>query len=72
MIVVGSSLVVNPAARLPAIARERGAKLVIINPSTTPLDDLADVRIYGAAGEALQGIVERLGDDAGREAHHGR
>jgi NAD-dependent deacetylase len=65
MIVVGSSLVVNPAARLPAIAHERGAKLVIINQSSTPLDGLADVRIHGAAGEALRGIVERLADDGG-------
>ncbi|HYJ12697.1 MAG TPA: NAD-dependent deacylase [Thermomicrobiales bacterium] len=72
MIVVGSSLVVNPAARLPAIAHERGAKLVIINQSTTPLDDLANVRIYGAAGEVLQGIVERLADDGVREVHHAR
>jgi NAD-dependent deacetylase len=69
MIVVGSSLVVNPAARLPAIARERGARLVIINQSTTPLDELADVRIFGAAGEALRGIVDRLGHDDGRERH---
>lgn len=65
MLVVGSSLVVNPAARLPVIARERGARLVIINQSATPLDDLADVRIHGGAGEALSGIVSRVRADEG-------
>jgi NAD-dependent deacetylase len=69
MIVVGSSLVVNPAARLPVIARERGAKLVIINQSTTPLDELADVRIHGSAGEVLQAIVDRVGNDGDRGQH---
>ena len=62
MLVVGSSLVVNPAARLPAIARDRGAKLVIINQTSTPLDDIADVRIEAGAGETLSGISERVFD----------
>lgn len=60
MLVVGSSLVVNPAARLPVIARDAGARLVIINQSTTPIDDIADVRIEASAGEALSGIASRL------------
>lgn len=60
MLVVGSSLVVNPAARLPVIARDNGARLVIINQSPTPLDELADVRIWTGAGEALSGIAERV------------
>jgi NAD-dependent deacetylase len=63
MIVVGSSLVVNPAARLPAIAKQNGARLVIINQSPTPLDGLADVRVNGSAGAVLSGVVDRvLGD----------
>jgi NAD-dependent deacetylase len=60
MLVVGSSLVVNPAARLPVIARDAGARLVIINQSSTPIDDLADIRIDAGAGEALSGIAQRL------------
>lgn len=60
MIVIGSSLVVNPAARLPAIARDHGARLVIVNQSATPLDELADVLIQGGAGDALSGIVARV------------
>jgi NAD-dependent deacetylase len=60
MLVVGSSLVVNPAARLPMIAKQNGARLVLINQESTPLDDAVDVRIRGSAGEALGGIAERL------------
>nr|WP_321457265.1 Sir2 family NAD-dependent protein deacetylase [uncultured Cohaesibacter sp.] len=42
-IVLGSSLVVYPAAGLPQIAKQHGAKLVIINRDPTPLDELADI-----------------------------
>lgn len=44
-IVVGSSLVVFPAASLPLVAKENGAKLVIINQEKTDFDDLADLVI---------------------------
>jgi NAD-dependent deacetylase len=64
MLVVGSSLVVNPAARLPAIAKENGAHLVIINQSSTPLDELADVRIEASAGDTLRGIANRVLEEA--------
>jgi NAD-dependent deacetylase len=64
MLVVGSSLVVNPAARLPAIAKENGAHLVIVNQSSTPLDELADVRIEASAGDTLRGIADRVLEEA--------
>ena len=60
MLVVGSSLVVNPAARLPVIAKEHGARLVIVNQSPTPLDEIADFRIGAGAGEVLSGIAQRV------------
>ena len=44
-IVVGSSLVVYPAASLPLIAKENGAKFVIINNEKTDFDNLADLVI---------------------------
>jgi NAD-dependent deacetylase len=50
---IGSSLVVTPAADLPRIAKERGARLVIINRDPTPLDGLADAVIRSAIGETL-------------------
>ncbi len=58
LIVVGSSLVVQPAASLPLAAKRSGARLVIINRDPTPYDDLAELVIPGSAGEILPAIVE--------------
>lgn len=60
MVVIGSSLVVYPAAQLPQIARERGAKLVIIDRAETALDELADVVVRGQAGLVLAEIAEEI------------
>jgi NAD-dependent deacetylase len=50
---VGSSLVVHPAAGLPAMAKDKGARLVIINRDPTPLDEIADLVIREAIGATL-------------------
>jgi len=52
---IGSSLVVHPAAGLPELAKNSGAKLVIINRDTTPLDYLADLVIREPIGATLSG-----------------
>jgi NAD-dependent deacetylase len=59
-IVVGSSLVVYPAAHMPMIAKQAGARLIIINLSETPFDDYADVVIRGKAGEVMRRLVDRV------------
>jgi NAD-dependent deacetylase len=43
LLVIGSSLVVHPAASIPLAAAEAGARLVIVNREPTPLDGLAEV-----------------------------
>ncbi len=53
---IGSSLVVHPAAGLPQLAAQHGAKLVIINRDPTPLDSLAAARFSESIGEVLQEI----------------
>ena len=58
--VIGSSLVVHPAASMPLIAKQNGAKLVIINRDPTPCDDLADAVIHAQAGPTLDAILRRL------------
>lgn len=63
MLVVGSSLVVNPAARLPVLAKERGAAVAIVNRTPTPLDDIADVVLREQAGPVLTAFAEALTDD---------
>ncbi len=57
---IGSSLVVEPAASLPRAAKERGAKLVIINRDSTPQDDLADAVVHEPIGAALAAIDAEL------------
>jgi len=60
MLVVGSSLVVYPAAYMPMYAVESGAKLVIINVGDTPMDRDATVCIGEKAGEVLPRIAQRV------------
>ncbi|RJP64480.1 MAG: NAD-dependent deacylase [Candidatus Abyssobacteria bacterium SURF_17] len=59
-IVVGSSLVVYPAAHMPMVAKQSGAKLIIINLAETSFDMYADVLIRGKAGDVMQRLVERV------------
>ena len=56
-IVVGSSLVVYPAAGFPELAKQLGAKLVILNREPTPLDDIADLVVHREIGPALSYVV---------------
>src|SRR5512144_756277 len=54
---IGSSLKVYPAAGLPALAKQAGAGLVIINREQTDLDHLADLVINGEIGPTLQAAL---------------
>ncbi|MDI3339701.1 MAG: Sir2 family NAD-dependent protein deacetylase [Sphaerobacter sp.] len=60
MLVIGSSLRVNPAAKVPLVAAQRGAALAIINHEPTPLDPLATFRVRASAGAALTYIADLL------------
>jgi len=57
-IVIGSTLIVYPAAYIPTEAVNSGAKLVIINLSSTPLDSQAVVLIRAKAGETMTKIIQ--------------
>jgi NAD-dependent deacetylase len=54
---VGTSLGVYPAAALPAMALERGARLVIVNAEPTPFDRQADAILRDPIGEVLPRLV---------------
>ena len=56
-LVVGSSLVVQPAASLPAVARQHGARVVIINRDPTPLDGIADLVFHSSASDILGFLI---------------
>ena len=59
-IAIGSSLVVTPAANLPVIAKQSGARLVIINRDPTPLDSTADLVINAGIGETFNAVQAAL------------
>ena len=59
-IVLGSSLVVTPAANFPIIALRAGAKLVIVNKGETPYDSKADLRFWEGIGEVFPEAVKRM------------
>jgi NAD-dependent deacetylase len=54
---IGSSLLVQPAATLPLIAKEHGAHLVIINLEPTPLDAMADLVFQAGASDVLDQVL---------------
>ena len=59
MLVIGSSLVVYPAAQIPVDAMRAGAPLVIVNDEPTPMDDYAASVVRGKSGEVLPELLAR-------------
>jgi NAD-dependent deacetylase len=58
--VVGSTLLVQPAALMPGYAKESGAFLVTVNLSETPCDGICDMVVREKAGEAMTTIVDEV------------
>ncbi len=58
--VIGSTLLVQPAAHMPNYAKQNGAFLAIVNLSETPCDEICDVLIQEKAGEVLQKIINEI------------
>jgi NAD-dependent deacetylase len=59
-LVVGSTLLVQPAAHMPIHAKQNRAFLAIVNLSETPCDDICDVLIRAKAGDVLPRIVKEV------------
>ena len=61
-LVLGSSLTVTPANEIPAtVGRKKKAKLIICNLQKTPLDDVADVRIFAKTDALMATVMQHLG-----------
>jgi NAD-dependent deacetylase len=56
-LVVGTSSVVYPAAALPRLALEHGARVIEVNPESTELSPHASLFLRGNAGDVLPRIV---------------
>lgn len=59
-LVLGSSLVVYPAAGFPLMAKRGGAKLAIVNREPTEQDAIADLVLHAEIGPTLQSALELL------------
>ncbi|MBI2027117.1 MAG: sigma factor regulator FecR [Deltaproteobacteria bacterium] len=60
LVVIGSSLIVQPIASLPVKAREYNKKIAIVNYMPTTCDQYADLVIYAEAGETLSEVLNIL------------
>ena len=59
LIVIGTSNQVQPAAQIPVIASDAGARVIEVNPEPTPLTHLADHFLQGKAGDIVPGLLEK-------------
>jgi len=57
MLVVGTSGVVYPAAGLPYLAKRQGARVILVNPNPSDLDDCADICLAGTAANTLPRLL---------------
>jgi NAD-dependent deacetylase len=60
MLVVGSTLEVQPVASLPLETLGAGGSVAIVNRGPTALDGLATLKVDGSAGEILSAVARRL------------
>jgi NAD-dependent deacetylase len=59
-LVIGSSLVVYPAAAFPLVAKRNGARLVILNREPTEQEPYADLALHGEIGPTMSAAVNAL------------
>ena len=57
LLAVGSTLAVHPIADVVPVAVTRGARVAIVNGSSTAMDDLADARLMGSISELLPALM---------------
>jgi NAD-dependent deacetylase len=57
MLAVGTTLSVYPIAGVVPVAKDAGARVVIVNAEPTAMDDLADAVLRGSIGEILPAII---------------
>ncbi|QTA79561.1 Putative Sirtuin family NAD-dependent deacetylase [Desulfonema limicola] len=61
MLVIGTSAIVQPAAYMPVIAKENGAKIIEINPEATPLTGkISAYLVKGKAGQVMNEILKEM------------
>jgi NAD-dependent deacetylase len=69
MLVLGSSLMVQPAASLVGLALRSGARVVLVNRGKTPYDRAATLRVWTGIGEVIPPAVERAKRALGEQSN---
>jgi NAD-dependent SIR2 family protein deacetylase len=59
-IVLGTSMRVAPANRIPEMVFQNNGKLIITNLQKTPFDDLAEIRFWGSTDDVMVGLLQQL------------
>lgn len=59
-LVIGTSGLVYPAAHLPLLAQQHGARVIDINPEVTPISEQADIHLAGRSGALLPQLLEQI------------
>lgn len=54
---IGTSGIVQPAARIPWLATQAGARVVQVNPTSTPLDNKCTWSLHGMAGAVIPAVL---------------
>jgi NAD-dependent deacetylase len=67
MLVLGSSLMVNPAASLVGLALRSGARVVLANRGKTPYDEVVTLRVWTGIGEVIPPAVKRVERELGEQ-----
>ncbi|KAG2382290.1 hypothetical protein C9374_005492 [Naegleria lovaniensis] len=62
-IVLGTSMSVSPANKLPLKCVNKGGKMCIVNLQKTDYDDMADLRVFAKTDEFMKYLMEFLGED---------
>ena len=60
MLVLGSSLVVTPAASLVGLGLKSGSRVVLVNQGKTPYDEAVTLRVWTGLGEVIPPAVDRV------------
>jgi NAD-dependent deacetylase len=57
LLMIGSSLEVQPANQFPQVAHQGGARMIFINRTATPYDHLASVKFTESAGQVMSALL---------------
>ena len=71
MLVLGSSLMVQPAASLVGLALRSGARVVLVNRGKTPYDRAVTLRVWTGIGEVIPPAVEKVKGALGEQSNVG-